>query len=205
MFHPDKIDLLPYNGYLVKAPDPDLNARSYAAILATCRTVYDEAKPLLYANTRFEVHYAWSGHVCLPSVTLDLVSRFLRCIRSGSDGSGRAWVDEDVSKFLSFQQARSVTLNITVDGCKKSSTKSRRITRLLTVIRGAFHLRNLHIIIYAKKRTESGGIQEELDDTMNLLGQVQCSGRVTSALDLSIAHVGLKSASYYMMLDKVKW
>jgi hypothetical protein len=55
MFPTDKFNINAVRGSLHKPEDTYTIAGDHVAILATCRTIYTEAKPVLYANTEFYI------------------------------------------------------------------------------------------------------------------------------------------------------
>jgi hypothetical protein len=55
MFPRETIILFTVRDQLEKNANANCSAGDYVAILATCRTIRDEAKPVLYANTHFDV------------------------------------------------------------------------------------------------------------------------------------------------------
>lgn len=55
MFPRETISLVTFRNQLEKKANANCSAGDYVAILATCRTIHDEAKPVLYANTHFDI------------------------------------------------------------------------------------------------------------------------------------------------------
>jgi hypothetical protein len=55
MFPRETISLVTFRDQLEKKANVNCSAGDYVAILATCRTIHDEAKPVLYTNTHYDV------------------------------------------------------------------------------------------------------------------------------------------------------
>jgi hypothetical protein len=87
----EEIDVLPFHNDLIKMPDPGLIAGDYVAYLATRRAIYDEARPVLYKNTRFIIHCSWEDMLVAPRSLKDaagarystwIVKKLMNCRRN---------------------------------------------------------------------------------------------------------------------------
>lgn len=155
-------------------------AGSYIAILATCRVLYAEGKPVLYNNTEFRILVGdrdaqrvrvWEKHLKQ------------KCSHSS----------------VSINNVRKLSLEVAVN----RSADSRRTTwteRFKQVLRTASAIQSLHITLTVRSHEYD---QKETDHTLRVIAEtVQCNGAVTADLShqLGSPSIGFKPAGYYRML-----
>lgn len=195
MFPPDKIDLFSVDDHLDVDRNPHLVAGGCVAILATCRAIHNEAQPVLYGNTRFDIS-SCPIHDCLSMWR-----------RREKEGRSCEWAlsDSDLlgsDIFSNLQQARSISLDISLE--KGQMYTKSWIDWVSEEISGLLRLQKLHITFRAPPlEILSETFQAEADRTMSLLGNIKSECHITAAMDLSLGPTGFKSASYYAMLDKL--
>jgi hypothetical protein len=205
MFPTSKIDVYAIKGSLHKAEDAYTVAGDHVAILSTCRAIYTEAKPVLYANTEFRIHvqdrywlHLWPSETYFerfgvddedveadPSLWIEL-NPWL--------GNPRSIVPLNIVRVLSL----NIEANISVEGKKWTWTGQLKHT-----LREARHLEKLQIILNCEP--ELGFDQDETNKTLRTIGQiVKCGGAVTGKMSLVLGAYGFASASYYQMLAELK-
>lgn len=175
---------------------PRLVARDYIAMLATCRAIHDEAKPILYENTHFEIQC--SGDAQTRCATL----QFMRAL------GHHQWVlwrqsSPEVDVFHHLQHARSISLNVYLDF--NDMDNDPWMQQMPIEISGARNLQKLDIRFWCMGNAEySAQFQSLTDDTMSLVGQIKCKCPVTAVMETGIGETGYESASYYAMPDALK-
>jgi hypothetical protein len=175
---------------------PRLAARDFTAMLATCRTIHDEAKPILYENTNFNIQC--SGDAETRCATLQFMNAL----------GHRQWVSwrydsPEVDVFHHLQHARSISLNVYLDF--NDMQDDPWMQQMPTEISSARNLRKLDIRFWCMGNAEdSAQFQSLTDDTMSLVGQIKCKCPVTAVMETGIGEAGYESASYYAMLDALK-
>lgn len=181
---------------------PRLIARDYIAMLATCRAVHDEAKPVLFENTQFNIHC--SGNERFRCSLLHANRKRAR----DPSGPWRSWQDcsPEVDVFHHLQHARSISVKVYLDS--HTMHVDQWLQKMPAEIGGALNLRKLRISFWsASSPVYSAEFQSQADHTMSLFGKIKCKGSVTAAMESSIGHLGsmgFKTASYYAMLDALK-
>jgi len=101
IFPRESVGIFAVRDRLLKAANAKVSAGDSVAILATCRMIHDEAKPVLYANTHFDV-----------SCSLERAPGAWRATVDAKWGEYQ-WLPRMVSeKSVNIQQARSIDLNI---------------------------------------------------------------------------------------------
>lgn len=193
-------------------PDPSIVAGDHVAILRTCRAIYDEAKPVLYKDTRFNLYCSWKDkHDHLDSATEAVEARYQKWllddwlrINHGESSDARSRRLQ-VARFNQIQQARSIKLIIKADGARELCSEGEWISHLPAAINSTSQLWKLHTILSSRKDEDLVNLQGEFEAAITLLGKIEPKGNVTSAMEMSISYAGLSSASYYALLDKVGW
>lgn len=131
MFLPDEVCLAIIGGDLHKLRSDKRSAGGYAAILATCRVIYVECKPVLYNNTEFRILV----HDCKAGTSL----RWERLLKK-----------ESLRPRTSINNVRKLILEVRVN----ISAESRLATwteRFKHNLRSAASVRSLHITLTARK------------------------------------------------------
>jgi hypothetical protein len=231
MFPPDPVDLFSFGKNLIKLPNPGIVAGNHVAVLATSRTIYDEAQPVLYKNTRFVIDCGWgktipdagSAPIFTSATKAKYVPWYVNQVREWHrlrrEGLKPDITDVQYETFTQIHLARSITLNVMVDeaGGNFENGKYVRnnawIYRLPAEISSASDLEKLHITLFANERDRQRRLllksplqcQGGLAETVAVLRQIVCKASVTAALDLSVARMGLTSMKYYTLLEKTKW
>jgi hypothetical protein len=205
MFPRDKFDVYAIKGSLHKAADVHHIAGDHVAILTTCRTIYIEAKPVLYSNTEFCIHvrnqywlHLWSTEIYEETFE---VEDFLDEPQSGEWNGYNPWLQEPRS-IVPIDNVRTLTLAIECSA-GASSHDWTWTGQLRHTLRGASNIQKLHIRI--KDPYEDHQFQATTDLMMGILGQcIRCRGVVTAELDLALGSENFDSRSYYKMLDGFK-
>jgi hypothetical protein len=194
MFPLDDLEIFSFRNELIKwskhYPDPG----DHLAVLATCRAIYDEARPVLYTNKCFFVHCSWSKNWSAG------------CVTGVMREAHMAWsisTFQIAPRFVHLQKARSIALNITIDGFAKFHSIDRQRSRLPTDISAASDLSKLRIKLFTASKARDNKIQKDFNLLLVLLGKFLYKGHVTVAIDLSIKKAGIDLQSYYNMLDKM--
>ena len=179
---------------LLKAPNAKVSASDSVSILATCRVIHDEAKPVLYTNTNFDI-----------SCSLELAPAAWRTMVEVKWGDFQ-WLPRMTSESsINIQQAQNIGLNIMfTEEASNKSWGNTWLDWLPTHIGSISNLKNLHIKLSAIDLVTLESIQEQADHILPLLARLKCSGRFTAAMDPSMGDQGFEAVSYYNMLRTVK-
>lgn len=182
---------------------PRLIARDYIAMLATCRSIHDEARPILYENTEFRIH-------CSGKAEFRCFSLHARLTHDRDpNGPWRLWRDcePEVDVFQQLKHARSISFQVFLDP-RATVRDDPWMQQMPIELSGALNLRKLHISFWSgMNAVYSAQFQALIDHTMSLFGKIECKCLVTAAMEDSVGWLGLKglkTASYYAMLDALK-
>jgi hypothetical protein len=176
---------------------PRLVARDYIAMLASCRAIHDEAKPILYENTHFAIHCSGDAGFRCFALHAELTSN--------ANDAWKLWrnCSPEIDVFHHLQHARSISVKVYLD--THVLCDDPWLQGMPAEISGALNLRKLHISFWSVTNPiYSAEIQAQIDRTMSLFGTIKCKCPVTAALEESIGHIGVNTASYYAMLDALK-
>jgi hypothetical protein len=163
------------------------------ALLATCRTIYAEAKSVFYENTDFHV---WRCYNPEPEPLSDKASLSQ---------------DPRVSAYMKLEtkpQIRKLSLAIKLidaSSWANSQAKVRWYKRLasdLTLLSEAPHLKKVHIHLSA---TIGPGIAAELDQMINLLHQAMYRFAPTITIHPSLRRTDFKLSAYFDLMAKLHW
>lgn len=202
----------------------------HPALLATCRAIYAEAKPVLYANTEFQV---WLSYFPEPepaededtlseaSVSEDSVLRDSPSEDSPSEQlpaenpSLEATLSEDLETSgddhearLLIGEMRKLSLEITlVDHDMWTDPEDRSkwyggLAATLTSLSEAPHLKQVHIELDAAKKA---GIVTGLDEMINLLSRVPFSIVPTILIQPSLRSTDFAPSTYFDLMAKLNW
>jgi hypothetical protein len=200
MFPTEPISVHAIRGRLHKLENEHIDAGDHVAILATCRTIYEEAKPVLYTNIEFVMY---------------VQDQYWLHFFSPEDYTFVFEVDEDMEPDLNdwttqnpwLENPRSV---IPLDNVRllalvieaNASAEGRQWTwteQLKHTLHEARHIQKLHIALECS--SEEGFDQNETDETLRIVGEtLRCSGTITGNMHTSAGSAGFASASYYHML-----
>lgn len=175
---------------------PRLVARDYIAMLASCRAIHDEAKPILYENTHFEIQC--SGEARSRCAHLQVT-------RTVDYDPWMSWRhgSPEVDVFHHLQYARSISLNVFLDW--QPMHEDPWMQQMPIEISGAHNLRKLDISFWCMGNDVSpADFQHRTDHTMSLFAKIKCKCPVTAAMETCLGETGFSSASYYAMLDVLK-
>ena len=177
---------------------PRLVARDYIAMLASCRAIHEEAKPILYENTHFEIQCSGDAEVRCAS---------LRLKRAVDYNPWVSWrrCSPEVDVFYHLQHARSISLHVLVDWLPLEEYDDPWMQQMPVEISGAHNLRKLDISFWCTRNAVSHAeFQHWTDHTMSLFAQIKCKCPVTAVMETSLGEKGFRSASYYAMLAALK-
>jgi hypothetical protein len=185
---PSELRLQIYEMILLKERKVKVFAGDYVAILASCHMIHDEARPVLYMNTSFDIS-------CSLRFRRESGIGLLMAKISSSD-------DVVIDKKLKIQRIRNLSLNILLAKEAPSSRWGETwLHHLATNMGTSSDLATLHV----RLRTDSGdrvNVQEQADHILTLLAKLKCKGRITAAVDPSLERLGFKPESYFTMLCK---
>lgn len=205
MFPRDKLDVYAIKGSLHKAEHVHHVASDHLAILTTCRTIYTEAKPVLYVNTEFCLHIR--DHYWLHfwdtehyEETFD-VEDFLEEPLSSQWNQWNPWL-QDLRSIVPLDNVRILTLAVecSTGGPACNYTWTGQFKHSL---RAASNIQKLHIEL--KIPYEESPDQQTTDFMFELFEyHIKCRGTVTAEMELALGSTDFDSASYYRMLDHYK-
>jgi hypothetical protein len=187
-----------------------------AAILATCRIIYTEAKPILYDNTDFHVKLARDSADDASSD--DLVSaQFPRRWTPGElmSAAGEHGINPLVSYLQEpllpvFSLARKISLSIFFtnsndqDWPYEHKNWYTHLPRKLSELSKAPELKQLHLTFEARTRPF---LRRESNHVLGLLGEIKPRAAVTLtvALDASMCATDCLLAPYVETIAKLNW
>jgi hypothetical protein len=200
VFPAESITIHAIRGRLHMDEDGHVDDGDHVAILATCRTIYEEAKPVLYTNIEFVIRLRdqyWL-HIWHPDNYVDVFG-----MGEDSEPDSNDWIAEnpwleDPRLLVPLNNVRKLSLaieaNENAEGRKRTWTEQLKNTP-----RDARHIAKLHITLDCAP--ELGFDQKETDETLRIVGQtVRCSKDTTGNMHASLASAGFASASYYHLL-----
>jgi hypothetical protein len=193
VFPRENVSIFAVRKQLLKAPNAKVSAGNCVALLATCRTIHDEAKAALYANTHFDIY----------------------CSLELAPGAWRAAVEEkwgpwhwlprmNTEEPVDIQQARNIDINVkfTTEALSKSWDNTW-LDNLPAHMSSFSNLKSLHIKLLTAKLNPVD-VKRQADHVLPLLAKLKCTGRITAAMDVSLGDVGFETASYDAMCRTVK-
>lgn len=202
MFPKEKVNLYAINGSLHKAEDAHHIAGEHIAILATCRVVYDEAKPIFYNRTEFCIHTRDEYWLNLWGI-----EQYVEVFGAEHDldppdpdswNEHNPWL-QDPRSIVPVSNIRILTLDMECS----TGASPRRWTwtaQLRYTLKCATNITRLHITLkppYDQERFAQG----ETDIALEILGQaVRCGGIVTADMSLSLGSMGFNSDGYWRFL-----
>jgi len=205
MFSRDKLDVYAIKGSLHKTEHVDHVASDHLAILTTCRTIYAEAKPVLYNNTEFCIHirdHYWL-HFWDNEHYEDVfeVEDYLEEPHSSLWAQWNPWL-QDPRSIVPLDNVRILTVaaecSTSDSACNYTWTGQLKHT-----LRAASNIRKLHIEL--KVPYEESPDQQTTNFMLELFEyHIKCRGTVTAEMELALGSVKFDSASYYRMLDHFK-
>jgi len=202
----------------------------HPALLAVCRTIYTEAKPVLYGNTDFHM---WCGYRSEFEIadTEDALSEDSLSEGSPSEGSlsEDSLSEDSPSKDQSHEEPspedpelsrrileakplihemRKLSLEITLTDANSWSDVEakgkwyRQATSDVTFLLEAPHLKQVHIELSA---TDMPGIAAELNQMIGLLSQVMHRAAPTISIDSSLRATDFEPSTYFDLITKRNW
>lgn len=172
------------------------------ALLATCRTMYAEAAPILYENTEFHIRLACSG----PDLRLMKIEKHRVYAQLLRDLRGRV-------RSL-FSQARKVSLSVLFTDSEMWEEPERQWFRDLTFelpeLCEAPKLEQLHITLEvdeysAVSRRLFPMINKEFEQVLAVLSVVESRAAVTVAAHPSLSFADVELSTYVDAIAKLPW
>jgi hypothetical protein len=205
MFPVEEFDIYAIRGSLHKAEHGRHVAGKHVAVLTACRTIYTEAKPVLYNNTEFCIRFR--NFYWLHIWNADLYEESFEVEDYLDEPLSNEWIEsnpwlEDPRSIVPVDNIRKLTLAIecNMNSVAHSYTWTAQIKHTL---RTASNIQKLHISI--GDIPEDTPCQHSTDRMLALLGQyIKCRGPVTAEMDLALGSKVFDSGSYYKMLDGFK-
>jgi hypothetical protein len=205
MFPLAHCDMYAIKGCLHKAEEACYVAGDHVAILASCRTIYNEAKPVLYSNTSFSIYIR--DNYWLHTEDDEQVMEMFDLETMFHEPDSDDWIEhnpwlQDPRSIVPVSKIRTLTLaiecNSTVAAQKRTWTGQLKHT-----LRGAPNIRRLHLALMDP--LEGFVHQESTDRTLRDLGQIiRCRGVVTASMDPRLGSMRFDTTSYYQMLATCK-
>jgi hypothetical protein len=171
----------------------------HPALLATCRTIYAEAKPVLYENTEFHV---WLKYGPGPEPTDEEDS-----LLEDSEEDDASEEDFPAVKPL-INEMRKLSLEITLTDAGKWANSEdkikchRSLTSELTSLSEAPHLKHVHIELSA---SDGPGIVTEVYQMISLLAGVMRRITPTISIPPSLQHTDFEPSTYFDLIAKLNW
>jgi len=166
------------------------NHDRHPALLATCRTIHDEAKPVLYENTEFHVQSKYTpdfaiedAQDCKFPAAIPAATPLCKEMRKLS--LDIALTDDDM--WVNFEDR---------DGWY------RRLTCELVFLLVAPHLKQVHIELSAPY---GPAIAMELKPTISVLNQVMHRVTPTMSIGSSLRGTDFEPSTYFDFIAKLKW
>lgn len=176
------------------------NNNRHAALLAACRTIYTEAKPVLYENTEFHVRCKYAPYFAIED-TEDSLSE-------GSSSKSRKFPGVILGASPLPHEMRKLSLEIAlmdddiwVD-VEDRGGWYRRLTFELVFLLAAPHLKQVHIELSA---VCGSAIAMELEPTISVLSQVVQGVTPTISIGPSLRATDFKPSTYFDLIHKLKW
>lgn len=173
------------------------------AVLLTCRTIYGEARAVLYENTEFHIRFACSG----PDLYLMKAGKHQIYSQLLQDLQGR------LRSLIGLARHVSLSILFTDSSCWGESENMwfQQLNDELARLCEAPELKRLHIIFEAEKysgEAEHGyaTIMKEFDHVLGVLsGMEYRTTAVTSVMHLSLTGTDFKVSSYFDILARLQW
>jgi hypothetical protein len=193
IFPRENVSIFAVRKQLLKAPNAKVSAGNCVALLATCRTIHDEAKAALYANTHFDIY-----------CSLELAPGAWRAAVEEKWGPWQWLPRMNTEEPVDIQQARNIDINIkfTTEALSKSWGNTW-LDNLPARMSSFSNLKSLHIKLLTAKLNPVD-VKRQADHVLPLLAKLRCTGRITAAMDVSLGDVGFETASYDAMCRTVK-
>ena len=189
IFPPCTVDL-----YTSKWIDGEDRSSRTPAILATCQTIYTEAKPIFYQNTEFNV-----GLSCDPLCFEDSLSE---------DEDDAALDDLYQHARPHIDRMRKLSLKISLTNSsdwEEPEDKDRWFEEMaceLALLSEAPYLGKLHVTLEVGKYNK---LTEDIGRIIDVISRYMCHVTVTVEIDPSLRFTDFRPSSYYARLDELKW
>lgn len=171
MFPRESVSIRTVRDRLEKEANPHISTGDCVAILATCRTIYDEAKPVLYANTHFNISCSfgfWGPSQKQVNIrharTIDINIELTRWALFG--GSANTWLNNLPIRLCRFSNLRKIHIRLWTERHPRLSVRNQASFVLGVLIR--------------------------------LKGTITAT--ITVAMDVSLGGMGFDTARYYETL-----
>jgi hypothetical protein len=162
----------------------------HPALLATCHTIHDEAKPVLYENTEFYVQSK-----CTPDFAIE-------------DAQDYKFPAAILKATPLCQEMRKLSLDIALTDddmwvdFEDRDGWYRRLTCELVFLLVAPHLKQVHVELSAPY---GPAIAMELKPTISVLNQVMHRVTPTTSIGLSLGRTDFEPSIYFDLISKLKW
>lgn len=197
----------------------------HPALLSTCRTIYAEAKSVLYENIEFRVGCG-PGPDFGPGDDEDALSEDALSEDSSSENSlsenalmegsrSEGSPSEDIQLPGDILDAKSLVdkmrklfLTVTLTNAsawaylEDRATWFKNLASELTFLTEAPHLKQVHIELEAP---EGPGIAADFDETISLLSQIMSHLSLTISIQPSLRAADFEPSVYFDMLAKLNW
>lgn len=208
MFPRAKFHIYAINGSLHKEEHRHYTVGECVAVLATCRAIYEEAKPVLYNRTEFCI--LMRDEYWLHSWDELTYKDVFGCDDVRESPDPHAWIAHnpwllDPRSIVPVSNIRILTLYMSCTG----SLKARNWTwtaQLRHTLLSATKITKLHIDLDTPHEGDRENFnQSETNLALDILGQtIKCDGIVTAAMDPSLGIIGFDSEHYWKMLTGFK-
>lgn len=192
---PCKVNLVALDG------SQDGTENGHLAILATCRTIYTEAKPILHENTKFHIGfpYAYDPYQVFGNPRFDW------------DPPTLQMVDQKVRPLLSWLRKLSIVFVLTPNGVwdtpEDEDENLEDVTAKLTLLGDAPQLKEVHITFQhtVEVEDEDDDVADALDDIIGVVSRVLKCSVVSIAIDPSLQITDFQPSSYFDKIAELNW
>lgn len=176
LFPPHNFRIWVVNGHF-RRRDEHYVFSGRAALLATCRVIYAEARPVFSASNKFSIDLDNAN-----SQDMDLEKHL-------------PWY-QDLCSMVPSRHVQSLSLTFEVEHVYNGS----QLLEIMSAVRRATNMKQLHIYFDMFGRFDQSGF----DQTMGMLARLESSGSVTAIIDREITPVHYRTVSYFGMLARLE-
>lgn len=205
MFPCERVDIYAITGSLHKKENARYISGGHLAILRTCRTIYTEAKPVLYGNSEFCIHiqdYYWL-HMWTRYHYEEVfdVEDFHEEPHPFQWRLRNPWL-QDPRSIVPLDNVCVLTL---AAECNMGETEHTYTWtgQIKQTLRAASNIQKLHIELRSPNGDE---LSQDATDLMleHFANYIRCHGTVTAEMESALGAIEFDSGSYYKMLDRFK-
>lgn len=207
MFPLDEVNIYAVQGSLHKSEDAHHIAGDHVAILATCRTIYTEAKPILYNQTKFCIHMRdqfWLNFWDCAAYEAKFSTDASVTPKTEEWTEYNPWL-QDPRSIVPVRNIRNLSFDIEC-GTTSIGRQWTWTAQLKHTLLEATNIAKLHIALRPPFDDNDMTLdQHETDLILESLKQtVKCRGTVTGELALSLGNDKFDPKSYFKMLAGYK-